>query len=80
MQGRQFDKDGNLVEWWEPETKEAYLKKASCIIHQYGNYTAEQVGLNVSICDKKKTIVCNNVYLLNQSICTKYVKNGSRVV
>ncbi|XP_046670651.1 neprilysin-2 isoform X2 [Homalodisca vitripennis] len=47
-QGRQFDKEGNLVDWWAPETKQAYLKKASCIIQQYGNFTAQQVGLNLN--------------------------------
>lgn len=46
-QGRQFDKDGNLVDWWAPQTKENYLERAECIIHQYGNYTVEDVGLNV---------------------------------
>lgn len=47
-QGRQFDKDGNLVDWWYPETKKQYLEKASCIIQQYGNYTAEEVGLKLN--------------------------------
>lgn len=46
-QGRQFNKEGNLVDWWQPETKEYYLKRAECIIHQYGNYTVEDVGMNV---------------------------------
>lgn len=48
-QGRQFNKNGNLVDWWAPQTKEKYLEKAECIIHQYGNYTVEDVGLNVMI-------------------------------
>ncbi|XP_026670737.1 neprilysin-2 isoform X1 [Ceratina calcarata] len=47
-QGRQFDKDGNLVDWWAPQTKENYLERAECIIHQYGNYTVEDVGLNLN--------------------------------
>lgn len=47
-QGRQFDKAGNLVDWWAPETKEKYLERAECIIHQYGNYTVEDVGLNLN--------------------------------
>ncbi|XP_078040555.1 M13 family metallopeptidase neprilysin 2 isoform X2 [Augochlora pura] len=47
-QGRQFDKVGNLVDWWQPETKENYLERAECIIHQYGNYTVEDVGLNLN--------------------------------
>ncbi|KAI5709268.1 hypothetical protein M8J76_014310 [Diaphorina citri] len=38
-QGRQFDKDGNLVDWWAESTKEKYLVKSKCIIEQYGNYS-----------------------------------------
>ncbi|XP_014481617.1 PREDICTED: neprilysin-11 isoform X1 [Dinoponera quadriceps] len=47
-QGRQFNKEGNLVDWWEPETKEQYLKRAECIIYQYGNYTVKDVGMNLN--------------------------------
>ncbi|XP_037040793.1 neprilysin-2 isoform X2 [Bradysia coprophila] len=47
-QGRQFDSDGNLVDWWEEETKTAYLSRASCIIDQYGNYTEPTTGLNLN--------------------------------
>ncbi|XP_015600086.1 neprilysin-2 isoform X3 [Cephus cinctus] len=47
-QGRQFDKEGNLVDWWAPQTKENYLERAECIINQYGNYTVEEVGLNLN--------------------------------
>merc|ERR1712142_969446 len=38
-QGRQFDQEGNLVNWWHPETTSRYLNKAECIIKQYSNYT-----------------------------------------
>ncbi|CAL1682614.1 unnamed protein product [Lasius platythorax] len=47
-QGRQFNKEGNLVDWWEPETKEHYLRRAECIIYQYGNYTVKDVGMNLN--------------------------------
>ncbi|XP_017775451.1 PREDICTED: endothelin-converting enzyme 1 isoform X2 [Nicrophorus vespilloides] len=47
-QGRQFDKNGNLVDWWEQETREAFVKKAQCIIDQYGNYTVPEIGLNLN--------------------------------
>jgi len=43
-QGSQKDADGNLVDWWEPETKQKYLEKAQCIIHQYGNYSVDLGG------------------------------------
>jgi len=47
LQGRQFGADGNLAEWWEPKTKEAFLEKAQCIIDQYGNYSFPELELNV---------------------------------
>ncbi|KAI5630581.1 VLP3p-6 [Venturia canescens] len=46
--GRQFDKNGNLFDWWEGSAKDKYLKLTRCIIDQYANYTAEQVGLHVN--------------------------------
>ncbi len=48
LQGRQYDAEGNLKDWWEEETKEKFLDKAECIIWQYGNYTARSVNLALS--------------------------------
>ncbi|KAK4879925.1 hypothetical protein RN001_008071 [Aquatica leii] len=47
-QGRQYDKDGNLNNWWDEATKEAFLKKAQCIIEQYGNYTVPEINANLN--------------------------------
>ncbi|KAM8706002.1 hypothetical protein ACLKA7_010320 [Drosophila subpalustris] len=47
-QGRQFDVKGNLRDWWQPDTQKAYLKKAQCIIDQYGNYTERATGLHLN--------------------------------
>ena len=55
-QGRQFDQEGNLVDWWQPETKSRYLRKAECIVQQYGNYTIPELdslplnGVNTQVC------------------------------
>lgn len=46
-QGRQFDLNGNLVDWWKEDTKTQYLGKAKCIIEQYGNYTEPTTKLKV---------------------------------
>ncbi|KAL1116704.1 hypothetical protein AAG570_005176 [Ranatra chinensis] len=46
--GRLFDKDGNLKDWWDPDTKKRYLEKALCIVYQYGNYTDSQVNLKLN--------------------------------
>lgn len=48
-QGRQFDKNGKLADWWAPTTNEKFNKKAECIINQYGNYTIKELGLHVRI-------------------------------
>jgi len=48
-QGSQKDGEGNLVDWWEPETKSRYLEKARCIIEQYGNYTVEVEGETLNV-------------------------------
>lgn len=47
-QGRQFDVQGNLFEWWKPETRDSFKERAQCIIYQYGNYTDAQTGLNLN--------------------------------
>ncbi|KAF9417630.1 hypothetical protein HW555_005337 [Spodoptera exigua] len=47
-QGRQFDRNGNLVDWWQEMTKQKYLEKARCIIDQYSNYTVAEVGLKLN--------------------------------
>lgn len=46
-QGRQFDPEGNLAEWWAPETKKKYLERAQCIINQYANFSLPELGLDV---------------------------------
>lgn len=46
--GRQFDKNGNNVNWWEPETDKSFKERTKCIIEQYGNYTVPENGLKVS--------------------------------
>ncbi|XP_043224761.1 neprilysin-2-like isoform X13 [Amphibalanus amphitrite] len=46
--GRQFDKNGELLDWWEPETKRRFLKGAECMIHQYGNYTVPEIDMKLN--------------------------------
>lgn len=46
--GRLYDSDGNLIDWWDPETKKAFVEKKKCIIEQYGNYTDETIKINLN--------------------------------
>ena len=38
-QGRKFDGQGNLRDWWTPADGKAYDERASCIADQYSGYT-----------------------------------------
>ena len=48
-EGSQRDGDGNLVNWWQPETKKKYKAKTKCIIEQYGNYSVEIGGKTIHL-------------------------------
>jgi putative endopeptidase len=39
-QGRRFDAQGNLREWWTPADAKAFEERATCVANQYGGYTA----------------------------------------
>lgn len=60
--GRQFDINGNLVEWWGEETRQQFLVKANCIIDQYGNFTEPKTKLNVSIAEN--CVLENKIFLI----------------
>jgi putative endopeptidase len=38
-EGRQFDAQGNLRDWWTPEDGKEFERRASCISTQYSGYT-----------------------------------------
>ncbi|XP_022344016.2 neprilysin-like [Crassostrea virginica] len=46
--GRQFDKSGNLKQWWDDDVIAKFKDQAKCIIEQYGNYTVPEVGINLN--------------------------------
>jgi putative endopeptidase len=39
-QGRRFDADGNMREWWTPADGKSFEERAACIDKQYSGYTA----------------------------------------
>jgi putative endopeptidase len=38
-EGRQFDAQGNLRDWWKPEDAKQFQERADCISNQYSGYT-----------------------------------------
>jgi putative endopeptidase len=46
-QGRRFDKDGNLRNWWSPAALQAFRERTDCVVRQYQRQNAyENVPLN----------------------------------
>lgn len=45
--GRQYDKHGNLKQWWKNDTIDAFNKQAKCMVNQYSSYVLEQIGLHI---------------------------------
>jgi putative endopeptidase len=49
-QGRQYDKDGNLKDWWTKEDAEKFKKKVQVMIDQYNKFTVlNDVHVNGSL-------------------------------
>lgn len=47
LSGSQFDKDGNLQNWWNPDSYKGFAKRKECIINQYSSYKVPNTDLTV---------------------------------
>ncbi|MBB4842440.1 endothelin-converting enzyme/putative endopeptidase [Paucibacter oligotrophus] len=46
-EGRQFDAQGNLKDWWTPKDGKAFEQRAACIVKQYAGYTiVDEIKIN----------------------------------
>uniref|UniRef100_A0A8C1ZRJ0 Phosphate regulating endopeptidase homolog, X-linked n=1 Tax=Cyprinus carpio TaxID=7962 RepID=A0A8C1ZRJ0_CYPCA len=55
--GRKYDKDGNLDQWWSNSSITRFTEKTQCIIDQYNSYYWKEAGLNV----KGKRTLAENI-------------------
>ncbi|XP_012934734.1 membrane metallo-endopeptidase-like 1 [Aplysia californica] len=46
--GRQYDKNGNLEQWWSDSVIQNFKDKAQCIVDQYGAYVMEEADMNLN--------------------------------
>ena len=47
--GRQFDKDGNLKNWWEQKSLDKFKGKTECIKDQYGEFEVQGVKVSFMV-------------------------------
>ncbi|CDW59314.1 neprilysin 2 [Trichuris trichiura] len=48
-QGSQYDKHGNLANWWSPASKKQFWEKKKCIIKQYSDFCYPHIHENVCL-------------------------------
>lgn len=46
IEGREYDKKGNLHEWWQHSTILKFKEKMKCFEEQYSNYTVGKDHVN----------------------------------
>ncbi|XP_078060894.1 neprilysin-like isoform X2 [Mustelus asterias] len=42
--GRNFDKEGNLVDWWSKQSAKNFKDLSQCVVYEYGNFSWELAG------------------------------------
>lgn len=68
-QGRKFDHEGNMVNWWTDEDVKEYTARTDVIKEQYGNYEIEgeklngELTLGENIADIGGLIIANDAYV-----------------
>ncbi|MGI8656102.1 MAG: M13 family metallopeptidase [Pyrinomonadaceae bacterium] len=55
-EGRQFDKEGNLKDWWTPVDMKNFEARADCVVKQFDNFKVED-GIN----EKGKLVVGESI-------------------
>jgi putative endopeptidase len=45
-EGRQFDKDGNLREWWTEQDRKNFTERAQCVNKQFSGYKVGDLNVN----------------------------------
>ncbi|MEO7931638.1 MAG: M13 family metallopeptidase [Chthoniobacterales bacterium] len=76
-QGRQFDADGNLKEWWTEADKKAFNERAQKVVDQYGNYTAiDELKLNGQLTQGENIADIGGVRIAWTALQEKWAKEG----
>lgn len=53
--GRNYDKDGDLKDWWTPDSTQKFLELSKCIVNQYGNFSWDLAG-GLHVCPGRSNV------------------------
>lgn len=48
--GSQYDKNGNLVNWWNENSQEGFSSRKECVIQQYSSFVVPDTNVTVRVC------------------------------
>jgi putative endopeptidase len=82
-QGRKFDPQGNLKDWWKPEDGKEFEQRAGCIASEYGNFVAvDDLKLNGKLTLGENTADNGGAriaYIALQSLLAQSGKSGEKI-
>jgi putative endopeptidase len=68
-EGRQFDAQGNLKDWWTAEDAKAFEERAACFVKEYSSFTvADDVKLNGKLTLGENTADNGGVRIANMAL------------
>lgn len=68
-QGRQFDADGNLKDWWTAEDAQRFAERGQALVKQYGAYKAVELAKTDAKPEtKSETVLVNGQLTLGENI------------
>jgi predicted metalloendopeptidase len=77
-EGRQFDPDGNLHDWWTPEDTKAFEQRAQCLVDEYGSFTAtDDVKLNGKLTLGENTADNGGLRIAYMALIATLAKEGA---
>jgi putative endopeptidase len=80
-QGRQYDADGNLKNWWTPADSAAFVQRANKVVEQFNNYTVlDTVHVNGELTEGENLADLGGVAIAYEAFMkTKQAKEGKKI-
>ncbi len=77
-EGRQFDGQGNLKDWWTKQDADQFVKRSDCVVDQYGTYViVDDIKINSKLTEGEDVADLGGTILAY--VAWKNVTNGSQL-
>jgi endothelin-converting enzyme/putative endopeptidase len=79
-QGRKYDADGNLRDWWTPADGKEFERRAACIADEYSNFTVGDLKVNGKLTLGENTADHGGVTVALMALADYEKKNPGKTV